>query len=63
MDEPGVYVLYPDAMETNTRKNYVRDRMHATLIYISEYVETQKMLSENKYREENLLIRLRAVFG
>ena len=27
MDEPEIYVLHSDAMETNTRKNYVRDRM------------------------------------
>ena len=27
MDEPAVYVLHPDVMQINTRKNYVRDRM------------------------------------
>ena len=27
MDEPVVYVLHPDVMQVNTRKNYVRDRM------------------------------------
>ena len=63
MDKPEVYVIQPDAMDTNMRKNYVRDRMRAALIYISEYAETQKMLSENKYRQEDLLVRLRAVFG
>ena len=42
MDEPDIYVLHPDAMETNTRKNYVCDRMRTALIYIPEYVETQK---------------------
>ena len=36
MDEPAVYVLHPDVMQVNTRKNYVRDRMRAVLIYISE---------------------------
>ena len=25
MDEPYIYVLHPDAMQVNTRKNYVRD--------------------------------------
>ena len=50
-------------METKTRKNYVRDRMRAALIYISKYAETQKMLAENKYRQEDLLARLRAVSG
>ena len=41
MDNPDVYALHPDAMENNTRKNYVRDRMQAALIYISEFIETQ----------------------
>ena len=27
MDEPDIYILHPDAMEMNTRKNYVCDRM------------------------------------
>ena len=63
MDNPDVYVLHPDVMETNTRKNYVRDRMRAALIYISEYAETQWMITENRYRNEDLMIRLRAVFG
>ena len=27
MDEPAVYILHPDVMQINTRKNYVRDRM------------------------------------
>ena len=33
------------------------------LIYISEYAETQKMLTENKYHDEDLLVCLRAIFG
>ena len=63
MDNPDVYVLHPDTMETNTRKNYVCDRMRAALIYILEYAETQQMLTENRYRNEDLMICLRAVFG
>ena len=63
MDEPAIYVLHPDVMQVNTRKNYVRDRMQATLIYISEYVETKCMMTEGRYNNENLLITLRAVFG
>ena len=27
MDEPAVYILHPDVMQVNTRKNYVRDRI------------------------------------
>ena len=46
MDEPEVYVLHPDVMQVNTRKNYVRDRMRAALIYISEYEETKCMMTE-----------------
>ena len=63
MDEPAVYVLHPDVMEVNTRKNYVRDGMRAALIYISEYMETKCMMTEGRYNNEELLIRLRAVFG
>ena len=63
MDEPAVYVLHPDVMQVNTRKNYMRDRMRAALIYISEYMETKCMMTEGRYNNEELLVRLRAVFG
>ena len=63
MDEPAVYILHPDVMQVNTRKNYVRDRMQATLIYISEYMETKCMMTEGRYNNEELLVRLRAIFG
>ena len=63
MDEPAVYILHPDVMQVNTRKNYVRDRMRAALIYISEYMETKRMMTEKRYNNEELLVRLRAVFG
>ena len=63
MDEPAVYVLHPDVMQINTRKNYVRDRMRAALIYISEYMETKRMMTEGRYNNDDLLVRLRAVFG
>ena len=58
MDEPAVYVLHPDVMQVNTRKNYVRDRMRAALIYISEYTETKCMMTEGRYNNEELLVRL-----
>ena len=63
MDEPAIYILHPDVMQVNTRKNYVRDRMQAALIYISEYMETKCMMAEGRYNNEELLVRLRAVFG
>ena len=63
MDEPAVYVLHPDVMQVNTRKNYVRDRMRATLIYVSEYTETKCMMTEGRYNNDDLLVRLRVVFG
>ena len=63
MDDPAVYVLHLDVMQVNTRKNYVRDRMRAALIYISEYMETKRMMTEGRYNNEELLVRLRAVFG
>ena len=36
MDEPVMYVLHPDVMQVNTRKNYMRDRMPAALIYTGQ---------------------------
>ena len=63
LDEPDVYIVHSEPMETNTRRNYVHDRMQAALIYISECTETQKMLTENKYQDEDLLVRPRAIFG
>ena len=63
MDEPAMYVMHPDVMQINTRKNYVRDRMRAALIYISEYEETKRMMTEGRYNNDDLLVRLRAVFG
>ena len=63
MDQPAMYILHPDVMQVNTRKNYVRDRMQAALIYISEYAETKRMMTEGQYNNEDLLVRLRAVFG
>ena len=63
MDEPAVYILHSDVMQVNTRKNYVRDRMRAALIYVSEYVEMKRMMAEGRYNNEDLLLRLRAVFG
>ena len=37
--------------------------MRAALIYISEYVEIKCMMTEGRYNNEELLVRLRAVFG
>ena len=63
MDDPEVYMTQPEVLLTNTRKNYVHDRMLGTLVYISEYAETRCMMTENKYRNENLTVRLRAILG
>ena len=63
MDEPAVYVLNSNVMQVNTRKIYVRDRMRAALIYISEYQETKRMMTEGRFNNDDLLVRLRAVFG
>ena len=41
----------------------MRDRMRAALIYISEYEEMKRMMTEGRYNNEDLFIRLRAVFG
>ena len=37
--------------------------MRAALIYISEYTETKRMMTEGRYNSEELLVRLRAVFS
>ena len=37
--------------------------MRAALIYVSEYVEMKRMMAEGRYNNEDLLLRLRAVFG
>ena len=58
-----MYVLHPDIMQVNTGKNYVRDRMRAALIYISDYEETKRMMTEGRYNNDDLSVRLRAVFG
>ena len=58
-----MYILHPNVMQVNTRKNYVRDRMQTALIYISEYEETKRMMTEERYNNDELLVRLRAVFG
>ena len=63
MDEPAVYVLQPRCDASEYQENYVRDRMRAALIYISEYVEMKRMMTEGRYNNEELLVRLRAVFG
>ena len=63
MEEPAVYVLHPDVMQINTRKNYVRYKMRAALVYISEYAETKHMMTEGRYNNDDRLVRLRAVFG
>ena len=63
MDEPAVYILHPDVMQINTIKNYVRDRMRAALIYVSEYAERKCIMREGRHNNDDLLVRLRAVFG
>ena len=37
--------------------------MRAALIYVSEYAETKRMMMEGRYNNDDLLVRLRAVFG
>ena len=41
----------------------MRDRMRAALIYVSEYAEMKRMMTEGRYNNDDLLVRLRAVFG
>ena len=63
MGDPKIYVMYPDAMPSLTRKNYIRDRTQSALTYILEYGETEAMINEGIYDEGDVQQRLRAVFG
>ena len=63
MDAPAVYVLHPDVMQVNTRKNYVRDRMRAGSDIYIRVRGNKGMMMEGRYNNEELLVRLRAVFG
>ena len=37
--------------------------MRAVLIYITEYAETQRLMEQNRFCTEDLLVRWRAIFG
>ena len=63
MGNPEIYVRYPDAMPLLTRRNYVRDRTQSALTYILEYDQTEAMLEEGIYDENDVHQRLHAVFG
>ena len=63
MGDPEIYVRYPDVMAPLARKNYVRDRTQSALTYILEYGQTEEMLKEGIYDEEEVQQRLCAVFG
>ena len=51
-------------MQVNTRKNYVRDQNASRSdIRFRVRAETKRMMTEGRYNNDDLLVRLRAVFG
>ena len=49
MPEPDAYVQQMDVMTPNMRRNYVRDRTQAALMYISEYETARKWENDPQY--------------
>ena len=43
MEDPEIYVKYPDAMLSITQWNYVRDRMQSALMYTLEFSQMEAM--------------------
>ena len=63
MPEPEAYVQQLDAMTPNMRRNYVRDRMQAALMYIREYELAQQWEDNPEYDRQEVLQRLQIIYG
>ena len=63
MPEPEAYVQQPDAMTPNMRRNYIRDRMQAALMYITEYETAQRWGRNPQYDKQQVLQRLQIIYG
>ena len=44
-----MYISYPDIMQLETRKCYVKDRTQVGIAYIVEYSHTVTLKGENRY--------------
>ena len=63
MGDAALYITYPDIMQLETRKRYVKDRTQAGITYIVEHSHTLTLKGENRYHEGMLDTRLNIVFG
>ena len=63
MPEPEAYVTQPDVMTPQMRRNYVRDRTQAALMYIKEYEASQRWEQDPQYDVQQVQQRLQIVYG
>ena len=63
MPEPDAYVTQSDVMTPQMRRNYVRDRTQAALMYIKEYEASQKWEHDPQYDVQQVRQRLQIVYG
>ena len=63
MGDAALYITYPDVMQLETRKRYVKDRTQAGITYIVEHSHTLTLKGENRYHEGMLDTRLNIIFG
>ena len=63
MPEPDAYVLQPDAMTPQMRRNYVRDRTQAALTYLKEYETSYRWEQDPQYDAQQVRQRLQIVYG
>ena len=63
MPEPDAYVLQPDAMTPQMRRNYVRDRTQAALTYLKEYETSYRWERDPQYDAQQVRQRLQIVYG
>ena len=58
-----MYISYPDVMQLETRKRYVKDRTQVGVTYIAEHSHTLTLKGENRYHAGMLDTRLNIIFG
>ena len=63
LGDPEMYISYPDVMQLETRKCYVKDRTQMGIAYIVEYSHTITLKGENRYHPGMLDTRLNIIFG
>ena len=61
--DTGNYIMHDKPMSPTMRKNYIKDRVQATVTYITEYRNARLWALENLVPEYKLTQRLQIVFG